>query len=117
MGLAADTEILRAMQIEGPTDFIGPVVVDSTDMEDASDSPADKKRSDHAQTTRDTHPDRRLRDEPMLFGDDGGNCTLGTRKPHHRIRAHRKSAKKRTGDRIEGQGTLFELDGFGQSAA
>lgn len=48
--------------------------------------------------------------EPMLFAD---NCRNGIRTAHkqeHRVRAHRRTTKKRTAMRFAGQGSLFETN-------
>ena len=55
--------------------------------------------------------------EPMLFAHD---CRTGKRtahKPKHRIRAHRRAAKKGASASIPGQGTLFEIDFKGAKTA
>jgi len=52
----------------------------------------------------------RLSKEPMLFADD---CRVGSRtgcKPKHRIRAYRRTAKKRPALSLPGQGSLFEAN-------
>jgi len=59
----------------------------------------------------------RIAAEPMLFSDDSGSGRGAGRKPHYRIRAYRRSSRKRPAHKIEAQATLFEVDGASQSAA
>ena len=58
-----------------------------------------------------------LKSQAMLFADDGRISTTPKHKPHHRIRTHRRVAKKKVHSRLQGQGTLFEVDSTSQSAA
>jgi len=77
-------------------------------------------KSDHPSytpSTASTKDSSRIAAEPMLFADDSGSGRSAGSKPHHRIRAYRRASRKSTARRIEGQGTLFELDGASQSAA
>jgi len=46
--------------------------------------------------------------QPMLFSDDSRISIKTANKPKHRIRTHRRTAKKRVSVGITGQGTLFE---------
>jgi hypothetical protein len=55
--------------------------------------------------------------EPVLFADDCRSSRGAGRKPHYRIRAYRRSGRKRTAHKIEPQATLFEVDTASQSAA
>ena len=48
--------------------------------------------------------------EPMLFGNDKGISIGNGHKPKHRLRTSRRPSKTRTGLRIAGQGTLFEIN-------
>ena len=52
----------------------------------------------------------RFQGEPMLFGDDWGTGIGAGRKPKHRIRAYRRTSKKRHAFSLPGQGSLFEAD-------
>ena len=58
-----------------------------------------------------------VRGQSMLFSDDGRVSRPVRRKPHNRIRAHRRTSKKRSAHEIPGQGTLFEAHHQSQSAA
>lgn len=55
--------------------------------------------------------------QPMLFADNGRTCRRVRHKQTHRVRAHRRTSRKRATCEIKGQGTLFEINGPGQSAA
>ena len=115
IGATVDPGILADMSVDGPEDF-GPVFVSG--VKEGSCDGADGIRSEgDAEAVGDTSADRRVSGQTMLFGDDGGGGGGGRRKSNHRIRAHRKPAKKRVACEVEGQGTLFEIDGIGQSAA
>ena len=46
----------------------------------------------------------------LLFADDRRACGRAEHKPKHRVRAHRRAAKKRPALRIAAQGSLFEAD-------
>jgi len=74
-------------------------------------------RTNYAASTAGPSAGSKVRSQPMLFSDDSGISRGPKRKPHHRIRAHRRAAKKRAGYSLKGQGTLFEINGPGQSAA
>ena len=74
-------------------------------------------QTDHAATVRRPAANRQLRGETMLFGDNWRTGRRAKRKPTNRIRAHRRTAKKRTRQKIAGQGTLFEVNAQSQSAA
>jgi len=95
--------------IEGPTNHL---------INQKESSAGDKSnRTNYAASTADPAAGSEVQREPMLFGDDCGISRGPKRKPHHRIRAHRRAAKKRAGYSLKGQGTLFEINGPGQSAA
>ena len=51
-----------------------------------------------------------LQDQPMLFPDDRRVSIPTGHKPKHRIRAYRRTAKKKTPVQLPGQGSLFEAD-------
>lgn len=115
IGATVDPGILADMSVDGPGDF-GPVFVSG--VKEGSCDGADGIRSERdAEAAGGASADRRVSGQAMLFGDNGGGCGGGRRKSNHRIRAHRKSAKKRVVSQVEGQGTLFEVDGYGLSAA
>jgi hypothetical protein len=46
----------------------------------------------------------------LLFADDSRACRRAEHKPKHRVRTHRRAAKKRPALRITAQGSLFEAD-------
>ena len=53
----------------------------------------------------------------LLFTDDSGTVERVEHKPKHRVRAHRRAAKKRPDLRIAGQGSLFEANAAGTKTA
>ena len=55
--------------------------------------------------------------QAMLFADNRRTRRKISRKPNHRIRTYRGTSGKRADQQIEGQGTLFEVNGPSQSAA
>jgi len=82
-------------------------------------SGAGKQRNipNHTEAARRAKADSELRKEPMLFSDDRGIGTTVGHKPKYRIRTCRRSSRKGASDSVKGQGTLFEINGAGQSAA
>jgi hypothetical protein len=64
----------------------------------------------HPQTTGRTQGNRGVLCQAMLFADDGRDRTLSGRKTTHRIRAHRRTSRKRIDRNIregQGSGSLF----------
>ena len=53
---------------------------------------------------------RQFQSEPMLFTDDWRVGIGVGRKSKHRIRAYRRTAKKKPAFQVQGQGSLFETD-------
>jgi len=53
---------------------------------------------------------RQLPDEPMLFSDDSRAGRRAGHKSKHRVRAHRRTSKKRSPDGMRRQGTLFDAN-------
>lgn len=53
----------------------------------------------------------------LLFSDDWGAGRKAGHKPKHRLRAHRRAAKKRVSFELLGQGTLFRADLQGTASA
>lgn len=51
-----------------------------------------------------------LSTEPTLFPDDSGSSIRIRHKPKHSVRAHRRTAKKRSALSLPGQGSLFDID-------
>ena len=96
--------------IEGPTD-------NHLLREKQSGAANQADHTSNAPSTAGTKDSSRIAKEPMLFADDSGSSGRAGRKPHHRIRAYRRASRKRTARRLEGQGTLFEVDGASQTAA
>jgi hypothetical protein len=48
--------------------------------------------------------------QPLLFPDDSRACRTAKHKPKHRVRTHRRVAKKKPPQGLPGQGSLFETD-------
>ncbi len=116
IGATIDPNMLSDMTVEGPADCTSPVIINDSREEkrDAADNP---EHTDHPQAVGNTQTHSEVQPQPMLFSDDRRTRTSRRRKSNHRIRAYRKPQKKKTPHKIEGQGTLFEIDGIGQSAA
>ena len=89
----------------------------NTEREDITSAAEESSGANHAETTGGAEADSTIRGEPMLFADDRGTCRRVRRKPNHRIRTYHRASKKRTADKFDGQGTLFDLDAQSQSAA
>jgi hypothetical protein len=56
-------------------------------------------------------------DEQMLLPDDCRTCSRTRRKPKHRIRTYRRTAKKTAAISLPEQGTLFEVNLQGAKTA
>ncbi len=80
---------------------------------------ANKKppKPNYSATIRGAKENKTFPAQPMLFADNGRTCRRVRHKQTHRVRAHRRTPRKRATDKIKGQGTLFEINGPGQSAA
>ena len=76
--------------------------------EKLSDAINKPKSADNASSVRGAGGNFKIRGQAMLFADDRGTGQRAKRKPHHRVRAHRRPARKKTRDEITGTGTLFE---------
>lgn len=83
---------------------------EKTSIEAAKPEP-DPKTIGHSQT------DKQLPKQPMLFPDDRGIGRGVRRKPHNRIRAHRRTSRKTASRKVKRQNTLFEINLSSQSAA
>lgn len=68
-------------------------------------------RGAYAATVAGAEGGGRVSSEPMLFPDDWRISRAVEHKPKHRIRTHRRVAKKKPALSIAGQGSLFEADG------
>ena len=108
--IAADgTAKQNDADIEGPTNHLI--------NQKESSAGEEPNRTNYAASTAGPTNDSDVRSQPVLFGDDCRISPGPKRKPHYRIRAHRRAAKNGAGYRLKGQGTLFEINGPGQSAA
>ena len=73
--------------------------------------------TDNTKTVCSASSDTTVRKEKLLFGDDCGVSKQTKRKSNHRIRTHRRTARKRTAGWQKGQGSLFEAYENSSSAA
>jgi hypothetical protein len=64
----------------------------------------------HPQTTSGPCANWKLSKEPLLFSNDWGTGTETRHKSGHRVRTHRRPARKKADGAIHGQGSLFEAD-------
>lgn len=63
-----------------------------------------------AKTVPTSASDHDVQSQTLLFADDSGTGTGTSHKQKHRVRAHRRTAKKKAPLRIAGQGSLFDAD-------
>ena len=83
-----------------------------------SQGPTDEPdHTNYTASTAGAEDSSRISAEPMLFADDSRSSRGVRHKPHYRIRAYRRSSRKRTARKIDTQATLFEVDTQSQSAA
>jgi hypothetical protein len=85
--------------------------------EKKSSAPNKTEHTSYAASIAGPKGDSRPANEPMLFADDSRSSRTAKHKPHHRIRAYRRPSRKKAPRRVEGQGTLFEVNPASQSAA
>jgi hypothetical protein len=114
MGTTVSGELMiqdpAPLYIEGPTE-------NHLLSQKQSGAPNKPDHTSNAPSTAGSKGDSPPAAEPMLFADDSRSSRDAKHKPHHRIRAYRRTPRKRTPRPIEGQGTLFEVNGASQSAA
>ncbi len=104
--------------VDGPREIGACEIVNEKEEREENHVAADNESgTGNAETIRDTQAHPAVRAEPLLFADDSRVGAGGRRKSNYRIRAHRKTARKRAAQKIDGQGTLFEIDCTSQSAA
>ena len=99
----------------------------AAEIEDADKGQLPKEKTESANrkppepnysaTIRGAKENKTFPTQPMLFADNGRACRRVRHKQTHRLRAHRRTSRKKTARQIKGQGTLFEINGPGQSAA
>ncbi len=61
----------------------------------------------HAKAVGGSAGNRKLSSQALLFADDGRTCGHAGSKPANRIRAYRRTARKKSGGAIQRQGSLF----------
>ena len=116
IGATVNIASIPGIRIEGPQE-VGACEIVSEEREENQVAANKESGTGDAETTGNTQAHPAVRAEPLLFADDSRVGAGGRRKSNHRIRAHRKTAKKRAAQKIDGQGTLFEIDCTSQSAA
>ena len=116
IGATVNIASVSGVGVEGPQEIGACEIVNETKEENhvAADN---ESGTGNAETIRDTQAHPAVRAEPLLFADDSRVGAGVRRKSNYRIRAHRKTARKRAAQKIDGQGTLFEIDCTSQSAA
>ena len=112
VGATLDPEILEEMTRHA--DIEGPVTI-TIGKEDITDEKTNKGHNTQAACRPETSGP--VRKQTMLFSDDWRTGPAAGRKQANRVRTHRRPAKKRSNYKIKGQGTLFEINFVGQSAA
>ena len=114
IGTTIHPELLT--QVDGPYNINGQL---DTNLIKEKTSGADTKsdNTDNTAATGRSKANSKLPSQSMLFGDDCRTRRPVRRKPHYRIRTHRGASKKRSADKLKGQGTLFEVNPTSQSAA
>lgn len=116
IGANVNIASVSGIEVDGPREIAAREIVSEEREEDhvAADN---KSGTGNAETIGDAQAPPAVRAEPLLFADDSRIGSGGRRKSNYRIRAHRKTARKRAAQKIDGQGTLFETDCTSQSAA
>jgi len=129
-----DSEITIAKVLSAITDIIGAAVSTETPAEMQNRTQAEtpsykiavmeklkvepkKSKPGNTPATRGSKRCRRVRGQAMLFSDDSRDSRRAKRKPNNRIRAHRRTSRKKIAHQFKGQGTLFENYPAGTTAA
>ena len=116
IGATVNIASIPGIRVEGPQE-VGACEIVNEEREENHLATDNESGTGDAETTGDTHAHPAVRAEPLLFADDSRISSGVRRKSNYRIRAHRKTARKRVAQKIDGQGTLFETDCTSQSAA
>jgi len=126
MGTAISGELMIQAQDKPYVGTGGKVKQIQVDTQKPNNSKLTKEKSDptdepdhtnYTTTTAGAKDSCPVTKEPMLFTDDCRGSRGAKRKPHHRIRAYRRTGRKRPARKIQGQASLFEVDAQSQSAA
>jgi len=75
------------------------------------------KYANQPQTTSSLKTNRPLAGQPMLFSNDWRIGPGAQHKPGHRLRTHRRTARKKAADAVHRQGSLFETNGCRRKTA
>ncbi len=116
IGANIKIQSVSGVRVDGPRE-IGAREIVSEEREEDHVAADNESGTGNAETIGDTGAHPAVRAEPLLFADDSRVSSGSRRKSNYRIRAHRKTARKRAAQKIDGQGTLFETDCTSQSAA
>ncbi len=116
IGANVNMASVSGIGVEGPRE-IGACEIVNEEREEDQVAADNESPTGNAETIGDAGAHPAVRAEPLLFADDSRVGSGGRRKSNYRIRAHRKTARKRAAPKIDGQGTLFETDCTSQSAA
>ncbi len=116
LGATISPELLAAA--DGHCDIsINKLFKGTSFTEKTSDADNGSKRNDQSSSTGSVNSNINVQGEALLFSDDRRARRKVKRKPNYRIRTHRRSSKKRVSVQLEGQGTLFEINGAREPAA
>lgn len=116
IGANVNIASISGIGVDGPQEIAACQIVNEEREEDHV-ATGNESGTGNAETIGDAQAHPAVRAEPLLFADDSRAGSGGRRKSNYRIRAHRKTARKRAAQKIDGQGTLFETDCTSQSAA
>ncbi len=116
LGATINMASVSGIGVDGPRE-IGACEIVNEEREEDHVAADNESGTGNAETIGDTEAHPAVRAEPLLFADDSRVGPGVRRKSNYRIRAHRKTARKRAAQKIDGQGTLFETDCTSQSAA
>ena len=85
------------------------IIASKEEFENAANHNAGEKPN-HAAPATIIKGDSLFTGQPMLFPDDSRTRRRTQHKPKHRVRTHRRNAKKKPTAGIAGQGSLFEAN-------
>ncbi len=92
-----------------PAEPITQIIASKEEFENAANNNTGDKTTHPAPATI-IKGDSIFTGQPMLFPDDSRTRKRADHKPKHRVRTHRRTAKKRHTAGLAGQGSLFEAN-------
>jgi hypothetical protein len=116
IGATINCELLAELQSDAAAE-IKDAVKDKLPKEKTESAYKKHTKPNYSPTIRGAKANKTVPAQPMLFGDNGRTCRRVRHKQTNRLRAHRRTSRKKTPCQIKGQGTLFEINGKSQSAA